>query len=117
MNNTLSNTASIGMWNEPDLVDVRQLDDSVEFIYIETSMVTFTVHPPLPPERRVFKQIFDGKGWSAPIYGEIVPAVEESYEFDGEVEQPGTYPCPKCGVNVFHGHQPGGTCWNCGHKF
>ena len=71
-------------WLEPELVETLEYDESVEFIYEEYS--SFSVTGRETP-RRVFKIVFscvDGK-WnkSERIYGNIVPATEETYEFEG----------------------------------
>jgi len=81
-----SGTTSMGAWSVPTRVDVIEKTDSIEFIYKQTSMVTLTVHPSPPPAERVFKIVFscvDGK-WhkSEPIYGQIISAQAESYEFE-----------------------------------
>lgn len=87
MNNTLttSGTTSLNTWNYPVEIQVKKYQDRVEFIYKETSMITYTVHPSPPPEERVFKIVCsckDGK-WheSERIYGEIIESQEEYYEF------------------------------------
>lgn len=72
-------------YGTPELVRFDEFEDRLEFIYIETSNIIYTVYPSPPPERRVFKIIFscvDGK-WnkSEKIYGEIIPATEEYYDF------------------------------------
>ncbi len=81
-----SGTTSMGAWSVPTRVDVIEKTDSIEFIYKQTSMVTLTVHPSPPPTERGFKIVFscvDGK-WhkSEPIYGQIISAQAESYEFE-----------------------------------
>lgn len=74
------------LWNLPEFINAKEVGDTVEFLYKETSMISYTVYPSLAPEQRVFKIVFsckDGK-WhkSEPIYGTIIPATEESYEFE-----------------------------------
>ena len=73
-------------WSEPTLIKSEEVGNTIEFTYKETSLISYTVHPSLLPEQRVFKIVFsckDGK-WhkSEPIYGTIIPATEESYEFE-----------------------------------
>lgn len=93
MNNTTLNLNSVGsttttninLWSNPERVDVIENSDSIEFIYKETSMISYTSFPAPPPQVRVFKIVFscvDGK-WnkSERIYGEIVPAEDERYVF------------------------------------
>lgn len=78
-----------GMWGDPMQVDVIQFPDKVEFVYIETSTFNYTSYPAPPPERRVFKQVFSKDGWSERLYGDIIPAIAEQYDFDeGEVDSP-----------------------------
>ena len=67
-------------WLKPKsfLIDVIEKDESVELIFTENSLLSSS-------ERRVYKIIYsviEGK-WSRsePIYGKIIPATEESYEF------------------------------------
>ena len=83
--NSVSSATNINLWWTPERVDVIENSDSIEFIYKETSMVSYTSFPPLPPQVRVFKIVFscvDGK-WnkSERIYGEIIPAENERYVF------------------------------------
>lgn len=75
-------------WLPPELIDFYEYKESIEFVYIERSSVTYlTVYPiqNLPPQERVFKIVFSCKNgkWhkSEPIYGQIIPASEESYIF------------------------------------
>ena len=83
--NNVGSTTSINLWSNPERVDVIEKSDSIEFIYKETSMISYTSFPAPPPQVRVFKIVFscvDGK-WnkSERIYGEIVPAENERYVF------------------------------------
>lgn len=78
-------TTGIGFWSIPQIVEVIEYSDSIEFIYKETSMISYTSFPAPPPQVRVFKIVFscvDGK-WnkSERIYGEIIPAENERYVF------------------------------------
>jgi len=80
-----STTTFSNMWGTPERVDVIEWQDCIEFIYKETSNITYTIYPAPPPQTRVFKITFscvDGK-WnkSDRIYGEIMPAQEEYYSF------------------------------------
>lgn len=79
-------------WKEPYRVDIIEYDDSIEMIYkqegVDYSKTYLLDYPPNPPEyfTRVFKIVYscvDGK-WnvSEPIYGKIIPATEETYEFE-----------------------------------
>jgi len=72
--------------NDPEIIEILELMDSVEIIYKETSNVMYAIYPPPPPEQRVYKIVYscvDGK-WnkSEPIPGEIVRATEETYDFE-----------------------------------
>lgn len=73
------------LWSNPIRVDVFEGSDCIEMIYKQTSMCTLTMYPSPPPQERVFKIVYscvDGK-WhkSERIYGKIIPAQEEQYEF------------------------------------
>jgi len=77
-------------WSEPIRIKVNEVGESIEFIYKQTSLVTYTIYPPNSPQERVFKIIYsciDGK-WnkSERIYGEIIPASNEYYEFENLTE-------------------------------
>jgi len=79
-------TASFNTWHPAQRVSVKECAESVEMIYKETSMMTYTNYPPMPPEERVFKIVYscvNGK-WnkSDRIYGNIIPAQDEEYEFE-----------------------------------
>ena len=80
-------TAYINTWSAPTRLEVIELNDSIEMIYEETSLVTLTIYPsPSPPlQKRYFKIVFscvDGK-WnkSERIYGRKVEK-EEYFQFD-----------------------------------
>lgn len=82
---TAGTATGIDYWNSPTRVDVIESIDSIEIIYTEASMVTYTTYLQSSPEIRVFKIVFsckDGK-WnkSDRIYGKIISATDESYEF------------------------------------
>ena len=67
-------------------VSVREVGDTIEMAYIETSNLAIAVYPPRPLERRVFKIVYsckEGK-WnkSERIYGKILPAQNENYYFE-----------------------------------
>lgn len=84
--NSTGTTTSIDQWSTPERIQVNELSDSIEMIYKQKSMLTYTVFPTPPPEEQVFKIVFsckEGK-WckSDRIYGEIVPSRRESYEFN-----------------------------------
>lgn len=86
MDNTTTNYMFNGFWSEPVFIKAVECFESIEFLYKQTSMITYAIYPAPPPEERVFKIVFsciDGK-WnkSDPIYGKIIPAIEEDYEFE-----------------------------------
>ena len=83
--NSVGSATNPSLWSTPERVDVIEKSDSIEFIYKETSMTSYTSFPPFPSRVRVFKIVFscvDGK-WnkSERIYGEIIPAENERYVF------------------------------------
>ena len=85
-NRTYGTTAFFNHWQNAQRVSVHEVGDTIEMVYIEVSNVTLAVYPPRPPARRVYKVIYsckDGK-WnkSEKIYGEIIPAQDEQYEFE-----------------------------------
>ena len=80
-------TASFNTWHPAQRVSVKECAESVEMIYKETSMITnLGFYPSSLPEERVFKIVYscvNGK-WnkSERIYGNIIPAQDEEYEFE-----------------------------------
>lgn len=84
-NASRTNTSYFNIWNSPERVSVEEVGETVEMVFKETSTLVYTVYPSPPPEQRVFKIVYscvDGK-WnkSERIYGKIVPAQEEYYQF------------------------------------
>lgn len=89
MNNQTTNQVTYdGFWDKPVFIKAEEVGESIEFLYKQTSMLCFTIYPSPPPEERVFKIIYSCKNgkWnkSEPIYGKIIPATSEEYEFDNE---------------------------------
>lgn len=83
MNLDRNSTTTIDLWSIPERVEVNEYMDRIEFVYKQTSSVTFTSTQPLGT--RCYKIVFsvvDGK-WhkSEPIFGKIIPKQEEHYEF------------------------------------
>lgn len=81
----IGSTSYFNTWNYPQRIDVREVGETIEMIYKEKSMLTYTIYPSPPPEERVFKIVYscvDGK-WnkSERIYGKIIPHQEEYYNF------------------------------------
>jgi hypothetical protein len=79
-------TSSASFWGYPEQLEVNEVGESIEIIYKETSNVYRTGGLPPYNDSRIFKIVYscvDGK-WnkSEPIYGKIVPAQEEYYDFD-----------------------------------
>jgi hypothetical protein len=73
-------------WGYPKQLEVNEVGESIEIIYKETSNMYRTGGLPPYNDTRIFKIVYscvDGK-WnkSEPIYGKIVPAQEEYYDFD-----------------------------------
>jgi hypothetical protein len=83
-------SANFNMWSDPVRIDVIEKSDCIEFIYKEYANI-ITSHPTicyttiLGEQSRVFKIVFSCAGgtWnkSERIYGRIVAAKEETYEF------------------------------------
>ena len=84
LNGTLTN---INTWHPAQIVSVNECAESVEMIYKETSMITnLGIYLSSSPEERVFKIVYsciNGK-WnkSDRIYGNIIPAQDEEYQFE-----------------------------------
>ena len=83
-NGTTVSSAISGSFTEQ--LEVKEVGETIEMIYKETSNVYRTGGLPPYNDTRVFKIVYscvDGK-WnkSEPIYGNIVPAQEEYYDFD-----------------------------------
>lgn len=79
-----SSTTAGYMWSHPTRLEVRELSDSIEMIYEETSLMNLTIYPSPPPTKRYFKIVFscvDGK-WnkSERIYGKKIER-QEYFEF------------------------------------
>ena len=77
---------SLGMFNQPERIDILEIGESIHIVYMETSQLQLAVYPPRPPEKRVFKIVYsciDGK-WnkSDRIYGMIMPPLKETYIFE-----------------------------------
>ena len=77
---------SAGMWNPPTFKEVREVGESIEMIYTQTSLFSRTGGLPPYHDERAMKIVYscvDGK-WnkSEPIYGKIIPAQDEYYQFE-----------------------------------
>lgn len=86
--NFSSTTHEFGLWGIPCLIQTREVGESVEMIYKQISNSSIMIYPTPPPQYRVFKIVYsckDGK-WhkSDPIFGRIIPATEEWFDFDNE---------------------------------
>lgn len=84
-NSNSTSTFLIQDWGCTERVEINEYPDRIEIIYKQTNMITLTIHPSPPPEERAFKIIYsciDCK-WnkSEPIYGKVVNASRETYEF------------------------------------
>ena len=78
-------TSIFDQWSLGTLIKTEEVGESIEFIYRQSPMFSYTTYPPTQPPDRVYKIVFsckDGK-WnkSEPIYGQIIPATDEDYEF------------------------------------
>jgi hypothetical protein len=78
-------TVAFNQWSNPERIKVIEVGESIEMIYKQTSMIYNSGGFNNRPNERIFKIVFscvDGK-WnkSEPIFGKIVPAAEETYEF------------------------------------
>lgn len=74
------------MWNTPIFKEVNEVGESIEMIYIQTSSFSRTGGLPPYHDERAVKIVYsciDGK-WnkSEPIYGKIIAAQDEYYEFE-----------------------------------
>ena len=73
-------------WNDPELLEVEEVGETLELIWKQTSNTTLTTFGTyIDKSVRVYKIIYsciEGK-WnkSERIYGKIIPASEEHYEF------------------------------------
>lgn len=77
-------TVIFNEWSIPIRVNTIELNDSIEMVYKQTSAITNSYFNS-KQEEVVFKIVYsckDGK-WnkSEPIYGKIIPAIAEYYEF------------------------------------
>lgn len=84
-NGTSNTTTFINTYSTLERISVHEVGESIEIVYKETSMNTLAVYPHRQPDQRVFKVVYsvkDGK-WhkSERIYGDIIPASPEYYEF------------------------------------
>lgn len=79
-------TQEFGLWGTPYLIQTREVGESVVMIYKQISNTSIMTY--LSPQYRVFKIVYsckEGK-WhkSEPIFGRIIPATEEWFDFDNE---------------------------------
>jgi len=80
-------TSDYNRWNHPEIIEVREVGETIEIIYKQTSS-SFSDARGLPtyPNVRLFKIVYscvDGKcNKSQPIFGKIIPAQGESYQFE-----------------------------------
>jgi hypothetical protein len=89
VSNLTFTTSTHNEWNEPIRVDVIDTGNSIEMIYVQTKNSVscgYSHYPYYLNEKRVFKIVYscvDGK-WhkSEPIFGRIIPASDEYYDFD-----------------------------------
>ena len=81
-----TSTEALNAWSYPEILNIIEYLDRIEFIYKETSIQALGVYPARMPEERVFKIVYscvDGKlNKSDRIYGKIKPATKEQYIFE-----------------------------------
>lgn len=85
-NISYTGTLSVNHWNNPILIKTQEKGDTVELFYKQESLFTNLNYPVGPPKQRVFKIVYsckEGK-WhkSDRVYGKIIPAQKERYEFE-----------------------------------
>ena len=75
----------ISWWNPMVFKEANEVGETIEMIYTQTSQYSRTALPPYRDERavKIIYSCVDGK-WnkSEPIYGKIVPAQDEYFEFE-----------------------------------
>jgi hypothetical protein len=81
---TTSGTTILSSYADPIFIKAQEVGDSIEFLYKQQSRMFYPYTGETPT--RVFKIVYsckEGK-WhkSEPIYGIIIPASEETYEFN-----------------------------------
>ena len=79
-------TTNINTWNYPERIEVIEVGESIEMIYKQTSSFYRTGGLAPYSDERLYKIVYscvDGK-WnkSEPIYGKIIAAQDEYYEFE-----------------------------------
>jgi hypothetical protein len=79
-------TSTLNTWYYPERIEVREVGESIEMIYKQTSSFSRTGGLPPYHDTRLYKIVYscvDGE-WnkSEPIYGKIIPAQDESYQFE-----------------------------------
>jgi hypothetical protein len=78
-------TSTFQEWNEPIRVDVIDTGNSIEMIYVQTKNNIWNYFP-FSHEKRALKIVYSCVNgmWnkSEPIYGEVIPAQEEYYNFE-----------------------------------
>jgi hypothetical protein len=86
LTNLTSSSITTTIWGTPIFIEAKEVGESIEFLYRQISNCVTLQYPSPPPEERVFKIVYSCKKgkWhkSEPIYGKIIPAQEEYYEFD-----------------------------------
>ena len=75
---------SLSEWSEPKMVDVIDTGSSIEMTYVQNRNID--LWGGWSQEKRVFKIVYSCVNgmWnkSEPIYGKIIPAQEEYYDFE-----------------------------------
>jgi len=56
---TSGSTLGYNTWSEAERVEVNEVGESIEMVYKQTSMVSYTTYPPIPQGERVFKIVYN----------------------------------------------------------
>jgi len=84
--NIYASGTTSSLYNMPSFIEAQEVGETIEFIYKESPSFNYTSFPQSFPPCKVFKIVFscvNGK-WnkSERIYGTIIAASSEYYEFD-----------------------------------
>lgn len=87
INISSTSTSLYDTWGTPERIAVNEVGEKIEMIYKQSPNIVYSTWPTSRPDDRVFKIVYsckDGK-WhkSNPIYGKIIPAQGEYYQFEG----------------------------------
>jgi hypothetical protein len=81
---TTTHLQSLSEWSEPKMVDVIDTGSSIEMTFVQNRNID--LWGGWSQEKRVFKIVYSCVNgmWnkSKPVYGKIIPAQEEYYDFE-----------------------------------